>query len=255
MDKKIQMIPTEKIFPNIEQPRKLFDAASITELAASICEVGLLSPLLVKKTERGYMIVAGERRFRACKLCGFKEIPCLVCNFDSETVALASIIENVQRKDLDPFEQAEALNSLITTFSLTQAQAAAKVGKSQSAVANKLRLLTLSPELRSEITKSNLTERHARELLRLIDNRRPKALSYITSHNLNVDQTEKYISSLLKEKKPPRKIVALKDIRFFFNTIDKSLKTLKCAGINAKAQKHEDDSFIRFEIIIPKSTS
>ncbi len=252
MDKKIQMIPTEKIYPNVSQPRKLFDATSITELAASICEVGLLSPLLVKKTEAGYMIVAGERRWRACKLCGFKEIPCMLCNFDSEGVALAAIIENVQRKDLDPFEQADALYSLITTFSLTQAQAAAKVGKSQSAVANKLRLLTLSPELRSQILKANLTERHARELLRLPDLRRPKALDHIISHTLNVDQTEKYITSLLTPKPKPYKVVAFKDIRIFFNTIDKSLKTLKCAGIEAQAQKHETETHIRYEIVIPK---
>ena len=255
MDKKIQMIPTEKIFPNIKQPRKLFDAASITELAASICEVGLLSPLLVKKEPSGYMIVAGERRWRACKLCGFKEIPCILCNFDSEGLALASIIENLQRKDLNPFEQAEALLSLITTFSLTQAQAAAKVGKSQSAIANKLRLLTLSPEIRSKIQKANLTERHARELLRLTDDMREKALSHIIAHSLNVDQTEKYINSLLTKKPTPKKIVAFKDIRIFFNTIDKSLKTLKCAGINATSSRTENETHIRYEILIPKHTS
>ena len=252
MDKKIQMIPTEKIYPNINQPRKLFDAASITELAASICEVGLLSPLLVKKTDRGYMIVAGERRWRACKLCGFAEIPCTVCNFDSEGVALASIIENIQRKDLDPFEQADAIHSLITTFSLTQAQAAAKVGKSQSAIANKLRLLTLSPELRGLISKANLTERHARELLRLPEHRRMRALEQIIARSLNVEQTEKYITSLLTHRPTPKKIVAFKDIRIFFNTIDKSLKTLKCAGIQAQTQKHEDETHIRYEIVIPK---
>ncbi len=255
MDKKIQMIPTEKIYPNTIQPRKLFDAASITELAASICEVGLLSPLLVKKTASGYMIVAGERRWRACKLCGFKEIPCILCNFDSERLALAAIVENIQRKDLNPFEQAEALNSLISSFSLTQAQAAAKVGKSQSAIANKLRLLSLSPQLRAELLEAELTERHARELLRLPEEKRERALKHIIAHSLNVSQTEKYISSLTVARPQKCKIVAFKDIRIFFNTIDKSLKTLKGAGINAKAQKHEDESCIRYEIIIPKHSS
>lgn len=249
---KTELIPTEKIYPNVSQPRKLFDAASITELAASICEVGLLSPLLVKKTEKGYMIIAGERRWRACKLCQLKFIPCTVCNFSNEQTALAAIIENVQRKDLSPFEQAYALKSLIETFSLTQAQAAAKVGLSQSAVANKLRLLNLEPKTLSLALKGSLCERQCRELLRLKEPFQFKAAMHILKHGLNTEQTEKYITSLLKPKSAPIKLIALKDIRLFFNSVDRSLKTLKCAGIEAKVLKEELDSHFRYEIIIPK---
>lgn len=250
----LKNIELDKIYPNPNQPRKLFDAASLSELAQSICRVGLLSPLLVRQTKEGYMLIAGERRWRACKMCRIEKVPCIVCDYDDERAALASITENIQRKDLNPFEQAYALRELISAFSLTQAQAAERLGKSQSAIANKLRLLSLPDEVQKLIVRENLTERHARELLRLPQNKQQNAALHIIKHSLNVEQTASYIDSLIKPRHKKERVYVFKDIRLFTNTIDRSVMYLRKAGVQAFSEKQEDEKSIRYLITIPKKS-
>ena len=245
-------IDIKLIRPDPNQPRKLFDAQSIAELANSICQVGLINPLLVRKDDKGCILVAGERRWRACLMLGMEKVPCIICGHDDVNAALASFIENVQRKDLNPFEQALAMRRIISTFNLTQSQLAERIGKSQSAVANKLRLLSLNGKAQEIIVREKLTERHARELTRLPQEKQPAAALHISKYGLNVAQTEKYVSRLLTPSVKRERIYVFKDIRLFTNTIDRSVHYLKKAGVNASAEKHEDESTIRYLITIPK---
>lgn len=208
-------IDTEKIMPNRSQPRTVFDAEALNELAESIKKYGILQPLSVRsnpeKSEFSsfqYELIAGERRLRAAKLLGIKKVPCILIESDTKTSAALAIIENLHRKDLNIFEEAYAIASLIKIYKLTQEQVAAKLSITQAAIANKLRLLKLSEEHRALITNNGLTERHARAIIRIkSENARTEALNYIIAHNLNVKQTEELVAKKLgltvsEEKKP-----------------------------------------------------
>jgi len=246
-------IPTDKIVRNENQPRKIFQKEEIEALAKSIEAVGLISPILVEKQGRCYRIVAGERRFRACKMLNMKSIPCIVAEMPEYKSQLTALTENLQRKDLHPFEQAFALRDIMIKCNLTQAQLAESLGKSQSAIANKIRLLSLSTEAQRAVIQHNLTERHARELLRLPLDKQLSAALYVANRNLTVEKTEAYINALLSEKREKKRVFIIKDIRIFFNTIEKSVNTLKLAGINATAKKTEDDNYYYYSLSVPKS--
>lgn len=249
-------LPVSRILPNPSQPRKVFREEELQALAQSIQENGLLQPVTVRRENGAYYLIAGERRLRACKLAGIKEIPALVADCAPEDSAVLALLENIQRKDLHMFEQANALVNLLREWRITQEEAAKRLGISQSYLANKLRLLKLSPEEQNEILQYKLTERHARALLRVDDPAlRKKILRQAGEKHLNVSQTEELVTAALAPKqegrKPKRTFIA-KDIRLFINTIDHAVDAMKTAGIAAQAEKTETEEYIECTVRIPK---
>lgn len=250
---KIQKIKICDIVKNPNQPRRVFDAASIKTLADSIAQNGLLQPLSVRRAGKGYELIAGERRLRALTLLGENYAPCIVFEADTHQSAVLSIIENIQRRDLNIFEEAAAIETLINTLSLTQGQVAEKLSLSQSAVANKLRVLRLSLPEREKIIKNGLTERHARALLKIEDElKRERALNHICANRLNVVQSENYIEKLLSDNKKGKTTFVFRDLRIFVSTINKAIETMRKSGVRASAKRDESDSFIEYTIRIPK---
>lgn len=194
------------LHPNPNQPRKRFSPDGLEELAASIREHGVLQPLTVRKVDGSFELVSGERRLRAARMAGLSEVPCIVIDVDGVCSSLLALVENLQRRDLDFLEEAMALDRLIHTYDLSQEEAARRIGKSQSAVANKLRLLKLSPRLLDRLRQNGLTERHARALLRLeTEEQQWEVLEYVIDHHLTVAQTEAYIEARLTPPPPGRK--------------------------------------------------
>ncbi|WP_346705360.1 ParB/RepB/Spo0J family partition protein [uncultured Agathobaculum sp.] len=258
-DRTLRRVRVSDIVRNPNQPRKYFDPEAIAQLAESIRQYGVLNPLTVRRAPGGgYELVAGERRLRAARVAGLNDVPCLVIAADNEDSSAIALVENLQRRDLDFFEEAEGFKRLIDQYGLTQEEAARKVGKTQSAVANKLRLLRLSTQNMELIRSANLTERHARCLLRLEDeNDRINATKYIIEHDLNVSRSEQYIDALLKEKDAPpvegeRKVVRLiKDVRFFLNTLNRAVGVMVDAGIGATVDQTEDEDCLTLTISIP----
>lgn len=253
---KLTKLPVAKIQPNPSQPRKLFREEELRSLAQSIQENGLLQPVTVRKEGGVYFLVAGERRLRACKIAGLREIPAIVTDCPPEDSAVLALLENLQRRDLHIFEQANALINLLREWQITQEEAARRLGMSQSALANKIRLLKLSPEEQAEILEHDLTERHARALLRIDDmSLRQKVLRAVVEKKLNVAQTEELINLTLQRKEPrkrARRTFVAKDIRLFINTIDHAVDAMKTAGIEAQAEKRETAEYIECTVRIPK---
>ncbi len=256
---RILYLPTEQLRPNPSQPRKIFDSDGLQELAASIQNYGILQPLTVRRRNGEYELVAGERRLRAAKLAGLTEVPCILLTVDEQQSSMVALVENLQRRDLDYIEEAEGLARLMRQYGLNQEQAAAKVGKSQSAVANKLRLLRHSPAVLAALRENGLSERHARALLRLpTEQERMAALAVIVKQQMNVAKTEEYIEALLAKKKQPeepkkgiRKLI-VRDVRLFLNSVNHSLDLIRGAGIRAEASQEETDSEIVLTIRLPK---
>ena len=259
---KLVTLPVEKILPNPSQPRKVFGVDELTGLAESIKENGLLQPVTVRKEDGKYILIAGERRLRATKLAGLTEISAIVSDFSQEDSAVLALLENIQRKNLNVFEQAYAILSLINEWEITQEETAKRLGMSQSYLANKLRLLKLSQEEQRDILHYNLTERHARALLKVADEEmRKQVLQTVIDRRLNVAQTEDFIQALLEDKpeepvkqdkpKPKRTFIA-KDIRLFINTIDHAVVAMKTAGIAAQSERTETEDYIECKVRIPK---
>ena len=246
------------LHPNPNQPRKRFSPDGLEELAASIREHGVLQPLTVRKVDGSFELVSGERRLRAARMAGLSEVPCIVIDVDGVCSSLLALVENLQRRDLDFLEEAMALDRLIHTYDLSQEEAARRIGKSQSAVANKLRLLKLSPRLLDRLRQNGLTESHARALLRLeTEEQQWEVLEYVIDHHLTVAQTEAYIEARLTPP-PPRKkkpTFILKDVRLFLNTVTKGLSMMKDAGVNAEYGRQETEDAILLTIKIPKAAS
>ena len=242
--------------PNRDQPRKYFDDAAISELADSVRQFGVIQPLLVQKKDGYYEIIAGERRWRAAKKAGLKEVPVIVKNFSGQEAVEVALIENIQREDLNCFEEAAALEKLITCYGMTQEDAALQLGKAQSTIANKLRLLRLTESERTCILENHLTERHARALLRLgSGEERCKAIDKIVRLGLNVEKTELMIDDMIGKARERdsirRRAVLFKDVRLFTNTIAKAVETMQTAGIPAASQKIQFDDYIEYRIRIP----
>lgn len=257
-ENRICEIPTIKIRPNKTQPRKIFEEDKLRDLAKSIEENGILQPLTVRKvSQTEYEIIAGERRLRAAVLAGYVKVPCIIIKCNDRESAMLALLENLQRCDLGIFEEARGISRLIRRYGITQEQAAKKLGKSQSAVANKLRLLNLTYEEQDWIVQAGLSERHARALLRIYDQElRKEALSKIIADNLNVAQSEEYIENLLynsavPDKKGTRKII-IRDIRIFVNTINKAVLTMKEAGIDAVCKHKDSGDYLEYTVKIPK---
>lgn len=255
---KVLQIPVEEIHPNPAQPRRAFDEEELLALSRSIRVNGLLQPISVRRSGLGYELIAGERRLRACKMAGMRTVSCIVNDCTPEISAVLAMTENLQRQNLQIFEEAEGLRRLIEEWHVTQEEAALRLGKSQSALANKLRLLRLTQEERETITRAGLTERHARALLRIGDEgRRKKVLGEIIARRLNVQQTDRLVDGLLNEKKKScrRKIFIVKDVRLFFNTINHAIETMKQSGINAQALRSESEDYIECIVRIPKAAA
>ena len=255
-EQRVLQLPTEEIFPNPYQPRAVFSSDELLALSESIRQNGILQPLIVRKVGEQYELVAGERRLRAAKLAGLTNVPCIVMEVNDRNSAILALVENIQRSDLNCFEEAAALEKLITCYGMTQEDAAMQLGRAQSTVANKLRLLRLSEEERRLILEHQLTERHARALLRLGNTEvRMAALAKIIRLGLNVEKSEMMIDEMIgqhREKENFRKrSVLLKDVRLFANTINHAVETMQAAGIPAASQKMQFDDYIEYRIRIP----
>ncbi len=255
--RRIHQLPIDKIVPNPRQPRRHFDEQALRELAASIRQHGVLQPLSVQRTAGGYVLVAGERRLRAAGLAGLTHVPCLLVRATEEDSAVLALIENLQRCDLHYMEEAAAIARLIAQYGLSQEEAARRLGRSQSAVANKLRLLRLGEGCVAALRKYGLTERHARAVLRLEgEERRLAALEKMGEEQMNVAAAEAYVEALLHQaqrRAPARQpIYIIKDVRLFLNSLRRGMDTIRRAGVNARYDKQEDEKDIVITIHIPK---
>lgn len=261
--RKVVEIALDKIVPNPSQPRRIFSQTELDSLSESIRTNGLLQPILVRRKGFGYELIAGERRLRACRIAGLKTVSCIINDCDEKQSAIYAMLENLQRQDLQIFEEAEGIQRLIAEWGVTQEEAAARLGKSQSTLANKIRLLRLSPAQRKKITEANLTERHARALLRIPqEDKRDLVLNEIIHKNLNVHQTDELIDTLLlplpvveEPKARASHTFIIKDIRIFMNTINNAIDVMKKSGIQAVTQKKETDDYIECVVRIPKARS
>jgi len=247
---RVVFLPAKAIRPNPSQPRQVFREEALAELAESIRRHGILQPLSVRRVGTSYELIAGERRLRAGMLAGLTEIPCILMNMDDQESGMAALVENLQRQDLDFIEEARGIQKLLERFSMSQEQVARLLGKSQSAVANKLRLLRHSDKVLTAIREGNLTERHARALLKLpTELQKLQVIGRILRQGLSVARTESYIESLLAEKDaPPIKA----NVGAFLNNLNQSLARIQLSGIPAVSERRETDSQIVLTITIPK---
>ena len=255
---KVLFLPVDAIVPNPNQPRSVFTAPELEELANSIRSLGILQPLTVRRRDGQWELVAGERRLRAAKLAGLEQVPCLSVQVDSQSSSLLALVENLQRRDLDFWEEALALRQLIDTYHISQEEAARRLGKSQSAIANKLRLLKLSPQVLSLLREHGATERHARALLRLEDpDQQLDVTRRVVAQKLTVAQTEAVVEHVLSSGPVSRKrpTFIVKDVRLFLNTITRSLDLMRSAGVNAQCRRQDSDDEILLTIHIPRKSS
>ncbi|GKU83878.1 nucleoid occlusion protein [Niallia sp. NCCP-28] len=253
----IKKIPIHQIVPNRFQPRTVFDDEKIEELSRTIHTHGIIQPIVVREYEADkYEIIAGERRWRAMKKLEWEEVPAIIKNLSDTETASVALIENLQREELSPIEEAIAYGKLLELHNLTQEALAQRLGKGQSTVANKLRLLKLPEEIQAALLNKQISERHARSMIPLKEKEKQlQLLQEIIEKNLNVKQTEDRVVKMLEqtENKPKAKRRAFsKDMRIAVNTIRQSLSMVSDSGINLNAEEEEFDDFYQFTIKIPK---
>lgn len=249
---KLTMIDTARIYPNPMQPRRTFDPDRLAELAESIRENGLLQPVSVRKTGDGYQLVAGERRLRASIMAGLKRIPCVTVKAGEDESGVLALVENLQRQDLDFFEEAAAISALMSKNGLTQGGVALALGKAQSTVANKLRLLCYDEVTRARMLKAELTERHARALLAVPAERRSEAVTRVIERRLNVAQTEALAQKYQEEMPCPRRQKGvMRDLRMFDNSLKKSVELLRSCGMAPKVSKRTAEGYTEYIIRVP----
>lgn len=247
---RVVFLPAQSIQPNPAQPRKVFAAGALDELAESIRQHGILQPLSVRRRDNVYELISGERRLRAAQLAGVTDIPCILMRMDDLESGMAALVENLQRQDLDFIEEAQGIRCLLDRFDMSQEQAARLLGKSQSAVANKLRLLRHSPAVLEALREAGLTERHARALLRLPDEASVlAAIQEIARQNMSVARTERYIESLLSTSTAKKRSAS---VGAFLNNLTQNLQKIQLSGIPAVSERRETDSQIVLTITIPK---
>ncbi len=258
----VQNVDIQSIVANPFQPRKLFNDDSLQELSSSIKEYGIIQPLLVRRIQEGYELIAGERRLRASKLAGLTEVPVIIRELDDKEMAELAMIENLQREDLHFLEEALGYQTLIASFGLTQDELARRLGKSQSTIANKLRLLKLPGEVQTSVIDDSLTERHARALLNLEDAEvQRQVLDTVRQKSLNVRDTENLIEEVLEDisremskKVTPRQnvVTIIRDARIFINSINKLAADIKKAGLPVTMKQEQDDDYVIINLRIPK---
>ena len=247
---RVVFLPARAIRPNPAQPRKVFRQEALDELAESIRCHGILQPLSVRRVGMGYELIAGERRLRAGILAGLSEIPCVVMSMDEKESGAVALVENLQRQDLDFVEEAKGISRLMELWSLSQEQVARVIGKSQSSVANKLRILKHSPQVLDALRAGNLTERHGRALLKLrTEPEKLRAIDTVVSLGMSVARTERYIEQLLSEREPKQ---SRANVGQFLNNLNQSLARIQLSGIPAVSERRETDSQIVLTITIPK---
>ena len=247
---RVVFLPAQSIHPNPAQPRKVFAAGALDELAESIRQHGILQPLSVRRRDNSYELISGERRLRAAQLAGVSDIPCIIMRMDDLESGMAALVENLQRQDLDFIEEAQGIQFLLEQFHMSQEQAARLLGKSQSSIANKLRLLRHSPAVLTALREAGLTERHARALLRLPDEAAVlDAIREIVRQNMSVAQTERYIDRLLCTPTDKHRKA---NVGAFLNNLTQSLQKIQLSGIPAVSERRETDSQIVLTITIPK---
>ena len=263
MQKKLEIryIPVDKVRSNPYQPRKSFDKGALEDLASSINEHGLMQPITVRVVGDAYELIAGERRLKASKLIGLEEIPAVISEVSNENSAVLALIENLQRENLNFIEESQAYYDIMKDHGYTQQQLAKSIGKNQSTVANKLRLLKLPDAVISKLVQNNLSERHARALLKLPDKKlQMKVLNRIIAQDLNVKRTEEMIDKILisstqedkiQKQKDQKMKLFLKDIRLFTNTITQAVGIIQKSGIDAKYTMQEKSDSYEIKIKIP----
>ena len=247
---RVVFLPVKNIRPNPAQPRKFFSQESLDELAESIRSHGVLQPLSVRRVGTGYELIAGERRLRAAVAAGLTDVPCILMRMDDKESGMAAMVENLQRQDLHYMEEAWGISHLMSSFSMSQEQVAKVLGKSQSAVANKLRILRHSPQVLDALREGGLTERHARALLKLTDEgEKLAAIAVICKQDMTVARTEKYIESLLTGKAAP---TPRANVGAFLNNLTQSLAKIQSCGVGAVSERRETEDKIVVTITIPK---
>ena len=247
---RVVFLPPKAICPNPAQPRKLFREEPLGELAESIRQHGILQPLSVRRVGGRYELIAGERRLRAGIQAGLTEIPCIIMQMSDQESSMAALVENLQRQDLDYIEEAQGIDLLLRQWNMSQEQVARMLGKSQSGVANKLRLLRHSPKVLEALRQAGLTERHARALLKLSsEHQKIQAIAVIARQNMSVARAEQYIENLLDagDKNNPRASVGA-----FLSYLNQSLARIQLSGISAISERRETESQIVLTITIPK---
>lgn len=261
--KRLVEVNVASIHPNPYQPRATFDEESIAELAQSIQQVGLLQPLLVRKVDDGYELVAGERRLRAVTSLGMEKVACIVQqDIEDESSAMMALIENLQREDLHYLEEAQCYQKLLETYGLTQEELANRLGKSQSSIANKLRLLKLSDEVKAAMTEKRLSERHARALLKLTDDKqRLDAVERIAAKGLSVKETEQMVEKTLNKaydekqdgaKPRPKLMRIVRDYRLFMNTINQAVNQLRESGMTVEVEESDRADGVDIKISVTR---
>ena len=252
----VLLIPNEQIMPNPNQPRQVFDQGELVNLAISIRMNGILQPITVRETEKGYELVSGERRLRASKIAGMISVPCIVIDAGEMKSAVFSLIENLQRQNLGYFEEAVAIEKLMKDFALTQDDVARRLGKAPSTVSNKLRLLSLPEKVRLKLIENNLSERHARALLKLQEDDMELILDKILAKKLSISQTETLIEDYLSEKDAPKRSTKrmFSDVKIFLNTINHAIDTMQKAGIKADIKRKDNGDNYIYQIEIPKKS-
>ncbi len=245
---RVVFLPAKSIRPNPAQPRKIFREEALSELSASILRHGILQPLSVRRVGGEYQLIAGERRLRAAVLAGLTDVPCILMNMDDRESGTAAMIENLQRQDLDFIEEAQGIAALMAAADFSQEQAARALGKSQSAVANKLRLLRHSREVLETLRQYGLTERHARALLKLPEEQKLEAIEVIARQEMTVARTERYIEELLSEAPKESRV----NVSTFLTHLHQNLQRIQQSGIPAVSERRETDSSIVLTITIPK---
>lgn len=250
----VLLIPHEKIFPNPNQPRQHFDQEELVNLAISIRMNGILQPITVRKAEKGYELVSGERRLRASRLAGLITVPCIVVDVNNMKSAVFALIENLQRQNLGFFEEAKAIEKLMSEYGLSQEEAARRLGKAPSTVSNKLRLLALPEDAQRIIMDNSLSERHARALLRLKSEEVLPILQKITEKKLNVTQTEALVEEQLnKSQAPTRRTKRMfSDVKIFLKAINNAVDTMQKSGIGADIKREDTGESYIYKIEIPK---
>ena len=248
---RVVFLPIRAIRPNPMQPRRVFRPEALDELAESIRAHGVLQPLSVRRTAGGYELIAGERRLRAAAQAGLTEVPCILLQMDDQESGIAALVENLQRQDLDFVEEAMGIAALMRAQNLSQEQTARLLGKSQSSVANKLRLLRHGEKILDAIREAGLTERHARALLKLTgEAEKQEAIGYIAKNGLSVAAAERYIETLLSRETPRKRQTNLGN---FLNSLTDSLAKIQRSGIPAVSERRETENQIVLTITIPKT--
>ncbi|MGM0437689.1 MAG: nucleoid occlusion protein [Bacillota bacterium] len=252
---KIETVDIDKIISNPYQPRTDFDEESLKDLAESIDNFGIIQPLTIRSQGEEYELIAGERRLKAAKLAGLNEVPVIIKDFDNQETAEIALVENLQRKDLDFLEEAHAYEQLLDEFDLTQGELAKRIGKSQSTIANKLRILKLDIDIQRKIKNPQVSERHARILLKIKDkNKQKEIVNRIIDEKLTVRETEKIVKKFLNTKNNKKNNVktAFKNLRPFTNSLNKTINEMKKAGLEVEVSKNKNEEYIEYNIKLPR---